>query len=103
RRKEGGMVPLRQRSLSGICLGSRAWPALHAGHLAVQEVVDEREDLVSLVLKHEVTSVEKMELEIPQVSLIGMRTSLGENEIVLAPDDECRRLLIAEPGLHFGI
>ena len=64
--------------------------------------MDEREDLVSLVLKNEVTSVEKMELEIPQVSLIGMRTSLGEYEIVLAPDDECRRCLSRNQACTLG-
>src|SRR5262249_13859298 len=77
--------------------------ALRAGHLAVQEIVDKREGLVSLVLEHEVASGGKMELEVLQVSLIGMRTGLGENEIVLAPDNERWRLLLAEPSLHFGI
>jgi hypothetical protein len=57
--KRRGPVPPCSYSLT-IFLAKASFAALRAGHLAVQEVVDEREGLVSLVLKHEVASVEKM-------------------------------------------
>jgi hypothetical protein len=40
--------------------------------------VDKREDLVGLVLKYEVARVEKMELEVPQVSLMGCALGSGK-------------------------
>jgi hypothetical protein len=63
------------------------------GHLTVQKVVDEGEHFVGLVLEHEVAGIEKVELEVIEVTLVGMCAGFGENEIILAPDDEPRGLL----------
>lgn len=48
-------------------------PTLDAGDLAIEEIVDERKYFVRFVLKHEVTRVQKVELKVAKVTLVGMR------------------------------
>jgi hypothetical protein len=44
-----------------------------------------------------------MRLHIPQVARVGCGAFWREDEVVLAPDDQSRRLILPEKGLELGI
>src|SRR5215475_6208689 len=71
--------------------------------LTVQEIADERDHLVGLVLKREMTRVDQMKLEVAKVTLVGVSTVGRKYLVVLAPNDERRRLMLAEICLHLRI
>ncbi len=75
---------------------------LSAGHLAIEKVTNKRKGLVGFVFKHKVARIEQVKLEIPQITLVGMRARLGENEIVFAPNDNRWRLFIRNHACTFG-
>ena len=70
---------------------------------AVEEVVDKRRHHVKLVFQREMSCAEQMQLGVGQITEVGPRAIRGEYLIVLAPDDQCRRLPVAEEGLEFRI
>ena len=72
-------------------------------NLSVEEVVDQRDHLIGLVLQREMAGVEEMKLQVGQIALVRMRAIGGENLVVLAPDDQRRRLMLAEISLDGGI
>jgi limonene-1,2-epoxide hydrolase len=61
---------------------------------AVEEVPDQREYFVCLVLEHEMAGIEQVEFEILKIALVGMRAFGRKDEIVLTPDNQCRRRLV---------
>src|SRR5882672_7089126 len=68
--------------------------------LAREEVTDQRHHFVKLVFEGEMAGVDEMKFGLGKVALVGMCAVRGENEVVLAPDDQRRRLMFAEIGLH---
>jgi hypothetical protein len=80
----GGILRSRPRNLPG------------------KEIADQRDDLVGLVLQDEMAGVEEVQVGVGQVALVGMRTVGGEDLVVLAPDDQRGRAVLAEIGLNGG-
>jgi hypothetical protein len=72
-------------------------------HLPTQEVADQRNDFIGLVIQCEVAGVDKMKFHLGQVALVRMRSIGWKNLVVLAPDNQRRRLAIAEVGLNLRI
>src|SRR5262249_62215801 len=68
-----------------------------------KKIADQRDDLVGLVLQREMAGVEEVELGVAKVALVRVRTVGGEDRVVLAPDDQRRRPVLAEIGLNGGI
>ena len=61
------------------------------------------EHLVGLIFQNKVAAVEQMEFEVREVAIIGVSAVGREDEVVLTPDDQCRRLMLAQVLLHFRI
>ena len=59
--------------------------------------------LVAVLLQRKVSGVEQVKIQILQISLIGLSAGRGEDLIVLPPDDEHRRLVLAEIGVPFRV
>src|SRR5271166_3257962 len=68
-----------------------------------QELFDSAANLFAMGLEREMAGVQHMYFEILQIALIGRSAFRWEDEIVLAPDDQRRRLILAEKGLKLGI
>ena len=68
-----------------------------------QEAPDQPRDLVPVGLQGEVPGVKEVVFEILEVTLVGLGAGAGEHLIVLAPDDQYRRLVLAELSLPFGV
>src|SRR5262249_56594102 len=73
------------------------------GNPSGKKIADQRDDLVGLVLQREMAGVEEVELGVAKVALVRVRTVGGEDRVVLAPDDQRRRPVLAEIGLNGGI
>src|SRR6267378_8363890 len=62
----------------------------------VEEIADQGDHLVGLVLQGEVAGVEEMKFHVREVTLVWMGAIDREDLVVLAPDDQRRRLAFAE-------
>src|SRR4030095_3626611 len=69
----------------------------------IEEGAHQPRDLFTLVFEREVPRVEQMQLGARQILQIRPSTVGGEDHVVLAPDDECRRLPLAEELLELRI
>src|SRR5450631_534264 len=67
--------------------------------LAPEEVPDQRHHFVKSVFKGKVAGVDEVKLDFGQIALVGIRAVGGKDEVVLAPDDQCRRFVLAEISL----
>ena len=67
--------------------------------LSAEEVADQRHHFVGLVLQSEMAGVDEVKLDLGKVALIGIRAIGGEYLVVLAPDDQRGRPVLAEIGL----
>src|SRR6188768_1017947 len=67
--------------------------------LLVQESEHQRGDLVVLLIPREMAGLEQMYLGGRHVTLVRLAAWADERGIVLAPDHEGRRLVLAQPGL----
>src|SRR4051794_9817095 len=65
--------------------------------------MDQRRHNVQLVFQREMTGVEKVKFGIRQVSKIWPCAISRENLVVLAPHDQCWRLMFTEKGMEFRI
>src|SRR5688572_13947460 len=72
-------------------------------HLAVEETTNQRCHLIELVFEREMSRVEDMKLRRGKIAKIRMRALLGKYLVVLAPDDQRRRLALAEELLKLRI
>src|SRR5258708_3777748 len=68
--------------------------------LAREEVTDQRHQFVNVVFEGERAGFDEMKFGMGKVALVGVCAAGGENEVVLAPDDQRRGLMLAEIGLH---
>src|SRR5215467_6334770 len=69
--------------------------ALLAG-LFLQKGPNQRGNFDSLFLQSEVAGIEQVELHVLQVTLVRIGPGVGKNRVVLAQDDEHRRLIFAK-------
>jgi hypothetical protein len=69
-------------------------------NLPVEEIADQRDHFIGLVLQGKMPGVEEMKLEIVQVALVRMRAVGGKDLVVLAPQDQRRRLVLAKICLY---
>src|SRR5713101_3383121 len=65
-----------------------------------KECFDSACDLIAVRLEREVPRVEQVRFEVAQIAPIRGGSFRRENEIVLAPDDQRRRLALSEEGLE---
>ncbi len=72
-------------------------------NVPVEEVPHQVRDLVAVLFKREVSCVEKVKLQVLQVSLVGFSAGCREDGIVLSPDNERRRLVLTEIGLPLRV
>src|SRR5579862_8004382 len=77
--------------------GTGALRLLH--YVPAQEVPNQMGHLVTILLQREMSGIEQMELQVLQVSFVRFRAVSGKDGIILSPDDERRRLILAEVGL----
>src|SRR6185312_13895540 len=68
-----------------------------------QEFTHEAGDLVPVLLQGEVAGVEQVKFQVVEIPLVGMGPFGRENLVVLAPDDQRRRLVLAEIRLPLRI
>ena len=71
--------------------------------MAGQELADRRADLVGVGFEREVAGIEEADLRLGQVALERLGARRDEERIVLAPDRQQRRLMLAEIGLEGGV
>lgn len=71
--------------------------------LLMEVAVDVVRDFVAVRLKREMSGGEHIRFKILQVLLVGLGTRWREDEILLSPNDQCRRLVFAEELLKLGI
>ena len=71
-----------------------------ARQLPVEEVAHEPRDLLAFVFEREVAGIEQVQLGFGQVAQVGVCAVGGEDLVVLAPDDQRRRLALAEERLE---
>src|SRR5919109_711582 len=71
--------------------------------ITAKEFANQIRDLGTMRLKGEVAGIEKMNLRVRDVALVGRGTGCDEDGIVLAPNDQRRRLALAEVGLPLRI
>src|SRR5215813_4516893 len=62
-----------------------------------QEVDHESCDLVDLLIQCEVAGVNQMNLGVRQVTLVSLRARRDEGGIITPPDNQRRRLVLAQP------
>ena len=72
-------------------------------NLLCKEVTDTARDFGPIFLKGKMARIEKVELDVVQISLVGMRTVRRKDFVVLAPHNQRRRLVLAEVGLPAGV
>jgi hypothetical protein len=68
--------------------------------MSTEEVAHQRHDLVSPVLEREMPAVEEVQLRVGQVAQERPCARGGKDRVVRAPDDQRRRLVLAEEGLE---
>src|SRR5207248_10275477 len=68
-----------------------------------REPADMRRNHVTQLLEREMARVEQIEIDFLQIVLVGVRAGCGEDDVVLAPDDEGRRLVLAEIGVPLRV
>ena len=68
-----------------------------------EEVPHQLGDLVAVLLEGEVPGVEQVKLQVLQVALVGLGAGGREDLVVLSPDDQRRRLVLAEVCLPLRI
>src|SRR5215831_6220444 len=71
--------------------------------LAVKEIADKRDHFVCFVFERKMPGVDQVKLDLGQVALVGVSAVGREDLVVLAPDDQRRRLVLPEIGLHLRI
>jgi hypothetical protein len=69
----------------------------------LEKGANERGDLIDLFVQREVSGVEDMNFRRGYISLVGRCAAEGERRIILAPDHQYRRFILAQPGLPSGI
>src|SRR6185503_20086883 len=62
------------------------------GYLAAQKVADQRNHLVEFVLERKMAGIDQVKFHFRKVTLVRMRAVGRKDEVVLAPDDQRRRL-----------
>ena len=67
------------------------------------EALDVRDDLVERVLDGEMAAVEHVQFGLGQVAQVGAAALWGEEDVVLAPEDQRLGLALAQEGLPLGI
>ena len=60
-------------------------------------------DRRSLFFQGKMSCIKQMELQLVQIPFVGIRSGSRENLVVLAPDDQCRRLILSQILLPLGI
>src|SRR5208337_3546699 len=105
-------VPAEEVPLQVGCLvphsGLSRFPLLLCSRRAqldilTEEVPHQVGDLVAVLLEREVSGVEQVKLQGLQVSLVWLGAGWRKYLIVLSPDDQGRRLVVAEVGLPFRV
>jgi len=71
--------------------------------LTVKKIADEWHHFVGFVLERKMPRVDQVKLDLGQVALVRVSAVGREDFVVLAPDDERRRLMLAEICLHLRI
>jgi len=71
--------------------------------LLAEKVSNERGDQRTVLFQSEVARVEQVELHVLQVTPVGVSPGGRENRVVLSPDDQSRRLVLAEVFLPLWI
>lgn len=71
--------------------------------MARHEIEEKASNFVVLLVQGEVASVEQMNFRIGQVGAESRRTRRDEGRIVSTPDDQRRRLVVAQPPLPGGV
>jgi hypothetical protein len=72
-------------------------PSLY-GQVAIQEIVNQRDHFVSFVFGREMAGTEEMKLDFWQIAFVEIGAVSGKDDVILTPDDECRRLPFAKIG-----
>jgi hypothetical protein len=72
-------------------------------HLAAKEIADQRSHFGPVGLECEVAGVQQVQLNVLQITLVGRRTIGDEDLVILAPQYEHCRLVLAEVGLPLRI
>jgi hypothetical protein len=68
-----------------------------------EELFDQARYLFPMCLERKMTCIEQMRLNIRQIAEVGGGAFRWEDEIVLAPHNQSRRLKLPEEGLEFGV
>src|SRR4051794_31511196 len=64
--------------------------------MAVEEVLNQASDLVAVRLEREVTRVEQVDLGCRQITAVWSRPVSQEDGVILTPDDQGWRLIVAK-------
>src|SRR6516164_368448 len=68
--------------------------------MAGQELADRRADFAGVGFEREVAGIEEVDFSVGQVTLEGFGARRNEERIVLTPDRQQRRSMLAEVGLE---
>jgi hypothetical protein len=68
-----------------------------------EQRLDAARDLFAVRFEREMTRVQQMHLDVRQVAVVWGGPFRREDDIVLAPLDQRRRLIRPEEGLEFGV
>src|SRR6516162_2490260 len=71
-------------------------PVTSRRDLTAKEIADERHHFVRFVLECKMPCVDQVKLDLGQVALVRVSAVGREDLVILAPDDERRRLMLAE-------
>src|SRR5215510_15626707 len=71
--------------------------------LFFQKGPNQRGDFHAFFLQSEVTGIEQVELHVLQITFVKVCPGVGENRVVLSPDDERWRLIFAKILLPFRV
>src|ERR1700722_8161844 len=71
--------------------------------LPIHEIMHQRRNLIGFRVEREVAGVENVNLGVGHVLPIALRLAEIERQVMLAPDHQQTRLLLAHPGLPLGI